>query len=112
MNEETRKQIDVEFSKRLKHALAQSDAAEWSQTEVSKHLGLTSQQVNNYLTGRRMPSIAIARDICELTGVSFEWLLTGERPKSQRSLEEMWDRSTQEERESLLASLLKSSNKR
>ena len=111
MNEETRKQIDVEFSERLKQALAQSDAADWSQTEVSKHLGLTSQQVNNYLTGRRMPSLAIAQSICELTGASFEWLLTGKRPKIQRSLEEMWDRSTQEERESLLASLLISSYK-
>lgn len=109
MNETTRKAIDAAFAKRLKDSLSKSDAASWSQTELAKHLNITSQQVNNYLTGRRMPSIAIARDLCALTGASFEWLLTGETPKGQKSLEEMWDRASQDERESLLARLLVSS---
>ena len=112
MNEKTRKEIDESFGKRLKQALKHSDAASWNQTEIAAHLGLTSQQVNNYLTGRRMPSITVAKQICNLTGVSFEWLLTGDTPKGQRSLPEMWERASQEDRESLLASLLTSSNKK
>ncbi len=94
------------FAVRLKQALAVSDAADWSQSELARELGISSQQVNNYFMGKRMPSITVAESLCQLTGVSFEWLLTGSNPKGHRTLDQIWALSSPEERQSLLAKLI------
>jgi transcriptional regulator with XRE-family HTH domain len=106
MTENTDNAAYEAFAIRFKRALSTSDGANLSQTDIAKFLNVSSQQINNYMAGRRMPSIAAAERICQLTGVSFEWLMTGKSPKTSRSLKEVWSEASSSEREELLSMLL------
>lgn len=45
-----------------------------TQKEIADALGLTSQAISSYLSGRTKPSLDIAAKIAEFLGVSLDWL--------------------------------------
>lgn len=53
-----------------------------AQAEIARRLGITDAGVKNYFEGR-IPSGITLLEICDLTGVSIHWLLTGEGPKER-----------------------------
>ena len=98
------------FGDRFLRAVSMSDYAGGTFVELAKALDVSPQQITNYASGIRMPSLDTARKICEVTGCGFEWLMTGCHPKSYKSLEDVWSQSTRDEREAFLARLASQSD--
>lgn len=94
------------FSIRFKEAIGVSEARDWTQRKQAEFLDISTQQINNYTKGHRLPSVKACLKICDLTGVSFQWLMTGTTHKGFRTLADHWRSASREERESLLSSLV------
>ena len=58
----------------LREALGYQNAAQFA-----AYVGWTSQQLNNYETGRKRPEITMATKLCHRTGVTLDWIYRGER---------------------------------
>lgn len=50
-------------------------------SNITFRLKSTSHEINDVLDGRTLPSCELLLGIKKLTGVSIDWLLTGEGPK-------------------------------
>ena len=65
-------------------------AANMTQTETAKMLGVSHASVNFWMNGRNDPKGKELYGISKLFGVSVDWLLTGEESKSDDSATQMW----------------------
>ena len=62
-----------QFGDRLRHAIQPM-----SQKDFAQHWGGSVMSINNYVQGKRYPSINVIVEFAQLTNTDFLWLLTGE----------------------------------
>ena len=62
----------MEFTKRFNEVLKQSGK---TQTEIAKALNITKQCVNDYKTGKSVPSIETLYALCRYLDVTADYLL-------------------------------------
>src|SRR5215813_1541999 len=71
-----------EFFTRLRELLK-----DYKQVEIARAIGVSKAMVSGYMTGKKMPGSEKLFKIARLTGISLEWLISGQGPK-YRSPEE------------------------
>ncbi len=76
---------DVKFAEILKE-LIQSKGV--TQTALAEYLGLRSQTVSMYCSGKSYPEFMTLVKIASYFGVSTDYLITGERPENKSTREE------------------------
>jgi len=57
----------------------------WSQTELSRRIGVSSSAIGMYEQGRREPSLGLLMRLAQEFGVTTDYLLMGETPYSDLS---------------------------
>ena len=62
----------MEFTKRFNEVLAQSGK---TQVEIAKAMNITKQCVNDYKTGKSVPSLETLYSLCKYLDVSADYLL-------------------------------------
>lgn len=62
----------MEFTKRFNEVLSQSGK---TQVEIAKALNITKQCVNDYKTGKSVPSIETLYSLCKYLDISADYLL-------------------------------------
>ncbi len=62
----------MEFTKRFNEALKNSGK---TQTQIAKEISVTKQSVNDYKTGKCMPSIETLCLICKCLDITADYLL-------------------------------------
>ena len=62
----------MEFTKRFNEILTQSGK---TQVEIAKALNITKQCVNDYKTGKSVPSLETLYSLCKYLDVSADYLL-------------------------------------
>jgi transcriptional regulator with XRE-family HTH domain len=75
----------VSITTRIKQALTTSGK---SQADLARFLNTRQSTVTGWVREGRVPSADSIVPICEFTGVSFEWLLTGKGDISDESVQE------------------------
>lgn len=75
------------FGERLKKSLYE---AGYSQVKATQELQLSKNAISNYVAKNRIPEATILYKLSKLTGVSMEWLLSGDSAEKylSSSLEE------------------------
>lgn len=71
------KTVEERFGLRFKEACELSGLSKFTQIKLGKLIGVSGPVVNHYRNGKQIPSISTAIRICELTGVSLDWLILG-----------------------------------
>lgn len=61
-----------------------------TQVEAAKQLEVSQGAINFWISGRNDPKGKELFRISKLFGVSVDWLLTGEAPKTEDSATQMW----------------------
>lgn len=90
-----------DFADRFRVACRLKDLDDKPQDELGKILGISGPMVNKYRRGHSLPSMDTAVVICNLTGVSIDWLLRGKGQMvsgESYSLKELWYSFSKEER--------------
>lgn len=103
---ESERTINLGFAGRFKEALVRGGMEKHTQAQVAQLIDVATPTVNHYTKGKRIPAMETALRICEVTGVSLDWLMLGKgNPNDAISLEEVWMSYPEEERVKLLAKL-------
>ena len=68
--------VNLEIGRRLMEVFGNQEIS-----NITFRLKSTAREINNILDGRELPSCKLLLGIRKLTGVSVDWLLTGEGPK-------------------------------
>lgn len=98
--------IESRFSDRFKEACEMKGYGEMTQIELGELFGLSGPMINYYMKGKKIPAILTAVKICEVLGVSVNWLLLGKGKSNDGvSLEEVWMSYPEEDRINFLANL-------
>ena len=71
---------DLEFSKRVKVAIRESEYHDWVQEQFAKACNVKQNTVSTWMTGMRKPEVETGIAFCKLLNVSFDWLYTGRGP--------------------------------
>ena len=93
---------------RMRQAIETSQAARLTQKEIGDILEVSQAGVANYLRGEQVPTLWTMVKFAELTGAPIEWLVTGKRTKSPKTLKGMWDQSSPDEKLELLSKVIMS----
>jgi len=97
----------AEFAARFKAACRAIEIDNLSQDEVGKRLGVSGPMISNYRNGRKLPSMDTACSICQITGVSLDWLMLGRGEmitnQVNTSLEHAWESASTEQRLNLVS---------
>ncbi len=67
-----------------------------NQGQMAEKASLARNSVTRYENGSRIPSEQVVRVWAEVTGVSFEWLWSGEKPQQVSTVQEAHIRWTPE----------------
>ena len=103
---EYKRTVNIGFSERFKDALDHAGLGRCTQADIALRFGLSTPMVNLYTKGKRIPSMETALRICEVTGVSLDWLMLGKgTPDGNFNLEELWMSYSEEDRVNFLARL-------
>ncbi len=65
----------TQIQERIKEAIKQSGM---TQSEIAKHLGIIQQSVQQYLSGRALPSLETFANLCKLLDVDANYILCQE----------------------------------
>lgn len=69
-----------ELSNRFNYAIKQADLEHLTQTRLAELLDSSQALIQRLKAGSGGLSITMAMRVAELTGVTFEWMLTGREP--------------------------------
>jgi transcriptional regulator with XRE-family HTH domain len=65
------------FASRFKLACEKIGKENLAQDELGKIFGVSGPMISNYRNGHKLPKMETACKICEVTGVSLDWLMYG-----------------------------------
>lgn len=84
------------FPERLREAMDDQDI---KQVELAEKLDSVQSYISQILSGKKMPSDRMVKDMAEILAVNFEWLLNGTGPKKP-------DLSREEEMSEIISKVL------
>ena len=73
-------QLQWTFEDRLLKSLRASGVGT---SEMAEHLGVSRATITNWTSGRTSPTKGMIRAWAQLTGVPFDWLLTGSESSAE-----------------------------
>lgn len=67
---------DLEFSRRMKVAIRESDYHDWVQEQFAQVCKVKQNTVSTWITGLRKPEVETGIVLCKLLNISFDWFYT------------------------------------